>query len=141
MVYIIIAMILYAATILIGSTASRNANTTVVAAVINIVSGLIPALIAIPLFSKKLVLDQKYGLIMALLAGVLIAFFVMAINKAYTLNKIGVVAPAVFGGAIFISTIASYFIFKEKVSGLQAVGLALLGIGFITIIYARATGK
>ena len=30
---------------------------------------------------------------------------------------------------------------KEKVSGLQAVGLALLGIGFITIIYARATGK
>jgi hypothetical protein len=65
----------------------------------------------------------------------------MALNKSYALNKVAIVVPIVFGGAIFLSTILSGFIFKEKIGFLQGVGLGFLGIGLILIIYARAVAK
>jgi drug/metabolite transporter (DMT)-like permease len=65
----------------------------------------------------------------------------MALNKSFSLNKVGIVTPVVFGGAIFLSTILSYFIFKEKITGIQGLGLAFLAIGFILIIYAKATAS
>jgi drug/metabolite transporter (DMT)-like permease len=141
MLYIILAMVLYGIAILFAAASSRNANTNLVAAIVNTVSAIIPIIAVIPILSKKTIIEGKTGIIYALIAGTLIAFFVMAINKAYDVNKVGVVAPVVFGGAMFISTIASYFVFKEKISSVQAGGLILLGLGLATIIYARATGK
>jgi drug/metabolite transporter (DMT)-like permease len=141
MIYIILAMIFYAVGILLGAAASRNANTNLAAAITNAISAVVPILVVIPVLSKKMLTNQKLGVILATLAGISIAFFVMAINKSYAVNKVGIVAPLVFGGAIFISTIASYFIFKEKISGMQAAGLIILAVGFGVIIYARATGK
>lgn len=141
MIWIIIASVIYGVAIVLAAVASRNANTTVVAAILNTVSAVIPIAVAIPLLEKKTLQQQKYGLIMAVATGVLIAFFVMAVNKAYAVNKVGIVAPAVFGGAIFLSTAISYFALKEKISLLQAIGLLMLAIGFGVIIYARATGK
>ncbi len=78
---------------------------------------------------------------MAIIGGILIAFFVMAINKAYVENKVAVVAPIVFGGSIFLSAILSFVFFKEKITSLQGLGLALLGVAILIITYARATGK
>lgn len=138
MVYIILAMLLYAIGILFGTAASRHTNTNVAAAITNIVSAIIPIAVAAPLLSKKIV-NQKFGLAMAVATGVCVALFVLAINKAYALNKVGIVTPIVFGGAIFLSTLLSYFIFKEKVNTLQFIGLVILAIGFGIVIYARAT--
>ncbi len=134
-------MLLYGVAIIFAAASSRNANTTLVAAIVNSVSAIVPMLALIPIMSKKLVVEGKLGVIYALIAGMLIAFFVMSINKAYEINKVGIVAPVVFGGAIFISTLISYFVFKEKVSFVQAIGLVLLACGFGVIIYARATGR
>lgn len=141
MIYIILAMVLYGVGILFGTAASRHANTNVVAAIINTVSALIPVAVVAPILSKRTFTNQKFGVLMAIAGGVSIALFVMAINKAYSLNKVAIVAPIVFGGAIFLSTILSYFIFKEKVSQLQVIGLSFLAVGFGIIIYARATAK
>ena len=141
MIYIILATILYSVGILFGVAASRNPNTNLAAAVTNLLSALLPIAVAIPLISKKLVVNQRLGITYAAFAGVCIALFAMSINKAYSVNKVGIVAPIVFGGAIFLSTLASYFVFKEKVGLLQFAGLVLLALGFGVIIYARATGK
>lgn len=62
----------------------------------------------------------------------------MTLNKSYSVNKVAIVAPIVFGGAIFFSAILSSFIFKEKIGSVQGIGLAFLGIGLALIIYARA---
>lgn len=134
-------MIFYSVGIVLGAAASRHANSNLAAAVTNIISAVVPILFVIPVLSKKLIVNQKYGIALAALAGVSIAFFVMAINKSYAVNKVGIVAPIVFGGAIFVSTVASYFIFKEKISQLQLLGLIFLALGFGVIIYSRATGK
>ncbi len=81
------------------------------------------------------------GIIYAVLGGLTVALFVMSLNKAFSVNKVAIVSPIVFGGAILLTTVASYFVFKEKVSLVQGIGLALLLVGLGLVIYARATGK
>ena len=78
---------------------------------------------------------------MAILTGVAIALFTMALTRSYSQNKVAIVIPIVFGGAIFLSTIFSYLFFKEKITLFQGIGLILLLIGIIFIIYARVTGR
>lgn len=141
MIYIILALLLYSIGIMFAAAASRHLNTNLAAAIMGAVSTVIPLLVIIPLLAKKGTQSPKFGILMAVAAGILISLFVMALNKSYAENKVGIVAPVVFGGAIFLSTILSYFIFKEKVSHLQTIGLIFLAIGFSTIIYARVTAK
>ena len=141
MIYILVAMLLYTATTLLGAYASRHADGGLISAIMNIMSAVLPIAIIIPYVSKINLQDSKYGIIAAIFAGVTIALFTLAINKSYSVNKVGIVAPIVFGGAIFLSTLLSTILFKEKVSMVQGLGLTLLGFGFIVVTYARWVGK
>lgn len=137
MLYIILAIIAYTIAILIATAASRSANTNLVTAVINTVSAVIPILVVAPLLTKEFVVSQKYGILLAVAGGVMIAVFSMALNRSYALVPIGIVAPLVFGGSIVLSAIGGYFIFGEKISAMQLLGLTLVSIGLVVIVYAR----
>ncbi len=141
MLYIIVASIFYTAAIMLGTVASRHANTNLVAAIINMMGALVPVGVLVPIMNNKLFTNSRYGIIMAVLAGIAIAIFSMALTKSYSENKVGIVAPLILGGAIFLSAILSSLIFKEKITPFQGGGLALLGLGLLLIIYARATGR
>lgn len=141
MIYIIAAILLYTATTLLGAYASRHADTGLVTAIMNTLSAILPIAIIVPYFSKINIQQSKHGIVAAIFAGASIALFTLAINKSYSLNKVGIVAPIVFGGTIFLSTLLSTIIFKEKISFLQVFGLTFLGIGFVVITYARWIGK
>lgn len=141
MIYIFLAMVFYAVATLFISSASRNMQSTLAVAIVNAISALIPIAVLVPIFNKKMVTNHWTAVIMAILGGACIAGFGIAISRAYTVNKVGIVVPIVFGGAIFLSTILSYFFLKEKVSLLQALGLVLVGLGFGVITYARATNR
>lgn len=134
-------MLFYSAAILFAAVASRNANSNVVSAIVNTVSAIIPLGIVLPVLSNKLLHNSKYGIVMAVLAGIAIALFSLALNKSYSTDKVAIITPLVFGGAIFLSSLASFFFFKEKVTPIQTVGLVLLGAGLLFIIYSKATGK
>jgi uncharacterized membrane protein len=140
MLFIVIAAVFYAVAIVLGTVASRNMNSNLAAGIVNLLSGLIPIAVAIPLVIKKTTVS-KLGFMYAILAGICIAIFSMALTKSYSMTKVGIVAPLVFGGAILLSTVLSYFFLKEKVTALQWVGLIFLTIGLSIVIYARATGK
>ena len=88
-----------------------------------------------------MIADGKLGIIYALIGGIAIALFTMALTKSFALNKVAIVSPIVFGGSIFLSAIISFFLFKEKISMYQGIGLAFLGVGILFILYARMTGK
>jgi multidrug transporter EmrE-like cation transporter len=103
------------------------------------VSAVIPFVVALPFLNKKNVTSHKYGIVMAIIAGLAIALFSMALTKSYSLNKVGIVAPIVFGGAIVLSTLFSIIIFKDKTSSIELTGLAVVAVGIALIIYARAT--
>ncbi len=141
MIYIILASISYTAAIILSTIAARSANTNLVAIVSNLVSVFIPLAIIAPLISKKFIIDSKYGIFMSFLAGLAVAFFTMSLLKSYSQNKVAVVVPMVFGGAIFLSAFVSYIVFKEKITLFQGIGLLLLGVGLFLIIYARVTGR
>jgi drug/metabolite transporter (DMT)-like permease len=138
-IYLLLAVVFYSLAVLIGASASRNANTNLVSFINTLFSAIIPFFVVLPVLSKKAVTNQRYGLAMAALGGVVISIFVLLLSKSFTQNKIGIITPVVYGGTIFLSTIASYFIFKEKISLLEGTGLTIVLLGLIIIIYARAT--
>ena len=117
------------------------ANSTLVTAIENFISAILPILIVIPILNGRTIQNQKLGILAALATGIGIAFFTIFINKAYSQNKVAIVAPIVFGGSIFITAVLSYVVFKEKISFFQGIGLTLLAIGLIFVTYARLTGK
>ncbi|MBI2588804.1 hypothetical protein HYW35_01140 [Candidatus Saccharibacteria bacterium] len=139
MIYIILAALIYTAVILVVVSASRNASTNLVTAVSNFFAVFIPLVLVVPSLSRKVWHSQKYGILMAAASGILIGIFALLINKSYSVNKVGIVTPIVLGGSIFLSTIASYFIFKERITLTEAAGLVLLGLGLLVLIYVRAT--
>ncbi len=139
MIYIIAAMVFYTLVILVGAQAARNAETNLVNAIINTVSAIIPIGIFISVINQGFSQSSKYGLIMSVATGVLVALFGLALTKSYSTDKVAIVAPVVFGGAIFLSAILSAVLFKEKISMLQGVGLILMGIGLAFIIYTKST--
>jgi multidrug transporter EmrE-like cation transporter len=138
MIYIIAALILYTTAILLGTAASRNADTNLVSLITNSFSVLIPLAIVLPHISKKALSSHKFGVTVAILGGIVVGLFVMALNKSFSENKVGIVTPIVFGGAILLSSVLSIFIFKEKVTLLEGTGLSLVLIGLSIVIYARA---
>jgi drug/metabolite transporter (DMT)-like permease len=139
MIYLFLALIFYTSLVLVSTAASRNLNTNLVAAINNVVSAIIPVIVAVPLLHKKSFTDQKFGVIMAVLGGVFVGFFSLALTKSFSLNKVGIVTPVIYGGTIVLATIASYFLFKEKITLIEGVGLAFVVVGIGFVIYARAT--
>ncbi|MCL4415239.1 MAG: EamA family transporter [Actinobacteria bacterium] len=141
MLYIILSVISYSAVIMLGAYAARLINIVLASAIETIISAIIPTLILIPMMNGKAIQNSRLGILIAIIAGIVIALFTIFLNKAYALNKVAIVAPIVFGGSIFITAILSYIFFKEKISSFQGIGLTILAIGLIFITYARLTGK
>lgn len=139
MIYLILAVVFYSVSVLIGASASRNANTNLVSALNTFFSAIIPFIIIAPALSKKTFQTQKYGAAMAILSGFVVSLFVLTLSKSFTQNKIGIVTPVIYGGTIFCTTLLSYFIFKEKITLTEGAGLGLVLAGLIVVIYARAT--
>lgn len=138
MIYLILALLLFTALNLVAAAASRNANTNLVSFLTAIGSLVIPFIVVLPALARQTFQSQKFGVWMALLTGLLVGLYALAVNKSFTQNKIVIITPVVFGGAILLTTIFSYFIFKEKISPLEGIGLMLVLIGLAVIIYARA---
>lgn len=134
-----LAVILYSVSLLLGASASRNANTNLVSFINVLFSVLIPLAVILPRLSRSAFTAHKYGVAMAALSGLVVSVFVLTLSKSFSQNKVGIITPVIFGGAIFITTIASYFLFKEKISVIEGAGLMLVLAGLVVIIYARAT--
>lgn len=141
MIWLLLAMIFSATIIMFGALASRNADSGVVAAIIGTVSAIVPVLLLLPELGKRTIQTNKLGITMSILTGVAVAFYSIAVAKSYAANKVAVVIPIVFGGAIVLSTLASYLFFKEKVGWMQGCGLLLIVAGFCVVIFARAYAK
>ncbi len=134
-------MLFFSAALMAIAGASHHMNTNVVTAIINTISAVIPFAIVLSMATKKSVQTNKWGVILAIAGGVFIALYGLSITKSFSINKVGIVTPIIYGGTIFLTTILSYFVFKEKISVLQGIGLFILLIGFAVITYARVTGK
>lgn len=137
MFYIISALVLYSLAIVFGASASRNANPTLTTGIMNSISAAIPFAILAKNFKSSVEQSSKFGIIMALATGIFLALFSVALNRSYSTDKVAIISPVVFGGAIALSSIASFFIFKERITPLQSFGLILVLAGVSIIIYSK----
>lgn len=141
MIYIFLSLIFYTGVVVVSTFASRMINSVIVSAIVNLVSTILPVMLAVPILTKSGIGNQKLGIFAAIISGVFVALFSLFLNKSFAENKVGIVAPIVYGGTILLSTLISYFVFKEKVSLIEGLGLSVLTVGFLIIIYARFTGN
>ena len=127
---------------MLGAYASRNSNVTLASLAINFFSLVAPALVLIIIAfrdrSAEISKFGKYGLVASICAGLSVGLAVVLINKSFSINKVGIVIPLVFAGVIILSTLLSVFIFKEKVTLLQGLGLGVIALGFGIVTYAKA---
>lgn len=139
--YIIAALFLYTAAILLGTFASRHAGAALVSLITNIVAVVAGIAFVAAEMTHSTAVNQRSGLIAAGLGGLAIGAFTVFLNKSFATSNVAIVSPVVFGGAIVLTAILGTIIFKERISPYQVVGLILVTMGLITIIYAKATGK
>jgi drug/metabolite transporter (DMT)-like permease len=138
MIYIILSLVSYSAAILLGVYANRYADFRLVAAIVNGISLLLPLILIFSKWKQSTgTQNTQWGLIAAVCGGVVISAFTLFLGKAYELNNVAVVGPAVFGGAIVITSVLSMFLFKEKIVPLQAMGLFFVTLGLGLVVYAR----
>ena len=137
MIYLFLAVIFYSLSLMLGASASRNANTNLVSFINALFSVFIPLAVILPKLSKGAFTNHKYGVTMAALSGLVVSVFVLSLSKSFSQNKIGIITPVIFGGAIFITSIASYFVFKEKISLIEGAGLGLV---LAYVIFIKAFG-
>lgn len=141
MLYLILAVLLLSAVLIFSTAASRRADTTIVTLIINVASVLIPLLVVGLAMTKKSSSIQMPAIAFSVACGLCLGLYGMMINKSLSLVKVGIVIPTIFGGAILISTILSYFLFKETLSTIELLGLFLVLVGLGFIIYSRAYGS
>jgi len=136
MIYIFLALITYSAAILMGAYANRHANISLVSLIVNIMSISVPLLLFLTAKTGTKI-STRAGIMAAIAGGLLISVFSLALGKSYEQNNVAIVGPIVFGGAIVITSILSYFLFKEKIVPLQGLGLLLVTIGLALVVYSR----
>ncbi|MCA9371300.1 hypothetical protein KC726_00210 [Candidatus Woesebacteria bacterium] len=138
MLNILLALVFYTCAILLGTVASRNTSFVLAPAISNAISAVLPIVVLIASWSKaEAKLNSIKGVVFSILTGIAVALFTIFLNKSYASSKIGIVAPIVFGGAIFFSAALSYIFFHETISKVQAIGFLFLFFGFSFIIYAN----
>ena len=135
MIYIFLALVTYSSAILLATYANRHANISLVALVVNVISIFVPLLLYLGAKGDKT--SSKGGVLAAIAGGVVISVFTLALGKSYEQNNVAIVAPIVFGGSIVFTSIASLFLFKEKIVPVQAVGLLLVALGLALVIISR----
>ena len=141
MIYIILATLFYSAALLLSAPANRLMDTNTVVAITNILATIIPVGIVLPFLKISTLTQNKYGVLYSIAAGVCIAFFGLALAKSFSINRVGIITPIVFGGTILITSVIGTIIFKEKISLIQMYGLGFVFLGIILVAYAQLTAE
>ncbi len=139
MIYILLTLVFFTITIMLNTVAARHAHPAIVAIVTSLVGGFVPLMYILTTNIKQNSGNQKFGIIMSVLCGLAVGLYVMALSKSFSENKVALVVPVVYGGAILLTGVLSYFIFKEKIALIEGFGLVFVLIGLSILIYAKAT--
>ncbi len=78
------------------------------------------------------------GIIFAGLAGIAILLFSVILARIFNQGgNLSYVIPVVYGGAIVLSSLFGWLCLKEKVGGLQMLGLVLMVVGIAFVVISK----
>lgn len=132
---VILATIFYALFDIFASRAGNRIDSNLSSTIFNGLGALVPLLIYFYFKSKNQITTttSSSGIWYSLLAGVAIAIFSILLIKAFEKGGLSYAVPVIYGGAITISALVGWLIFKDSFSGLGAAGVLLI-LGGITLV-------
>jgi uncharacterized membrane protein len=136
---IIIAAVAYAGAIVAFGRGPQFVNTNLFGSVVNFLGALVPLSLFVLAMSaqKSLGSEPRKGLIYALLGGLAIAVFTIALTKIFSTGQnVSFVTPLVYGGAVLIASLVGIFVFKEQPNLFAVMGLVLIVVGIGAIAYS-----
>lgn len=139
-VLIILATILYTLFDIFASKASNEIDANLSSVIFNGLGAILPLVIYVFYkFSKgaKLVTTTSSGITYSVLAGVAIAGFSILLIKIFEKGGLAYVVPLIYGGTVVLASLNGWLIFKESVSGLQILGIAVVVIGIGLIVFSK----
>lgn len=90
------------------------------------------------LISKSKGKTTAGGIVFAGLAGVAILLFSVVLARIFNRGgNLAYVIPIVYGGAIVLSSLFGWLCLKEKVTGLQALGLVFVVAGVACVVISK----
>ncbi len=139
-ILIVFATVLYTLFDIFASRAGNQIDANLSAVIFNGLGAVLPLIIyAYFKLSKgnNLIPTSNAGLAYSGLAGVSIAAFSYLLIKIFEKGGLGYVIPLIYGGTIVLASLAGWLIFKEDVSVLQILGVAVVVIGIGLIVYSK----
>ena len=139
-VLIILATILYTLFDIFASRASNGIDANLSSVIFNGLGAILPLVIYIFYkFSKgaNLVATTSSGIIFSVLAGMAIAIFSILLIKIFEKGGLAYVVPLIYGGTVALASLTGWLIFKEAVSSLQILGIAVVIIGIGLIVFSK----
>jgi|ERR1035437_10571781 uncharacterized membrane protein len=139
-ILIILATIFYTLFDIFASKAGNRVDANLSSVIFNALGALIPlAVYAYLKFAKgaKLIATSSSGVMYSLLAGISIAIFSILLIKTFEKGGLAYVIPLIYGGSVALASLAGWLIFRESVSALQMVGIAVIIVGIILVIVAK----
>ena len=133
----VLATIFYSMFVIFAGLSGGKINSWLAVVLYNVTGTLVPLVIYLFTSSKGNKTTLR-GIIYASFAGIGIMIFSIILAKIFNKGgNLGFVIPTIYGSAIVLTTGFGWLFLKEKVTGLQTVGLALLVIGVVVIIFAK----
>jgi drug/metabolite transporter (DMT)-like permease len=139
-VLIILATILYTLFDIFASRAGNRIDASLSSVIFNGLGAILPlAIYVFYKFSKgaKLIATTSSGIIYSVLAGIAIASFSVLLIKIFEKGGLAYIIPLIYGGTVVLASLTGWLIFKESVSGLQILGIAVVVIGIGLIVFSK----
>ncbi|MDO8600375.1 MAG: EamA family transporter [bacterium] len=139
-VLIIFATIFYTLFDIFTSRAGNRIDANLSSVIFNGLGAILPLTVYIFYkFSKgaKLLATTSSGIIYSILAGIAIALFSILLIKIFEKSGLTYVVPLIYGGTVALASLTGWLLFKESVSGLQLLGIAVIIIGIALIIFSK----
>lgn len=140
LVLIALAAIFYTLYDAFASKASQGIDPNASSTIFNGLGALIPLAIYVYLKLRKgvSITTTKNGVIYSILAGVSIALFSILFVKIFQKGTLSYVIPLIYGSTIVMASLLGIFMFHDKINSLQSVGLAVITIGVVLVVIAKA---
>ena len=130
----VLATIFYSVFVIFAGLAGGKINSWLAVVMYNAIATIIP--LAIYLFTSAK--ESKTTLRGIIYAGIGVLVFSLLLARIFNRGgNLGFVIPTIYGSAIVLTTGFGWLFLKEKVTGLQTAGLALVVIGVAVIIFAK----
>lgn len=138
--WILIAGVLYALFDLFVAKGSAHSDAFAANVIFNGIGALLPLIVFVVLRARHTQgHTSKYGIVMDIVAGILIAVFSVILVKLFARGgNVAYVLPAVYGVVVVFGALLGHFVLKEQVSMLQLAGIVVTAVGVGMVVLSQA---